>query len=50
MFVFDAAPGEKMAEVINRTREEAKAKVSKVVQFGIFLHFYLFSLSYITIH
>ena len=30
MFVFIAAPGEKLAEVINRTRKEAKAKISKV--------------------
>ena len=30
MLVFVAAPSEKMAEVINRTRKEAKAKISKV--------------------
>jgi len=30
MLVFVAAPGEKMAEVINRTRKEAMAKISKV--------------------
>ena len=30
MFAFVVAPGEKMAEVINRTRKEAKAKISKV--------------------
>lgn len=30
MLGFVAAPFEKMAEVINRTRKEAKAKISKV--------------------
>ena len=28
--VFISAPSEKMAEVINRTRTEAKAKIAKV--------------------
>ena len=30
LYSFVAAPGEKMAEVINRTRQEAKAKIVKV--------------------
>ena len=37
MLVFVAAPCEKMAEVINRTRKEAKAKISKVCWNCVFL-------------